>query len=165
MAKGTSSGTIAPDMEKEIKELLQELFDLLSVKATFNITQEEDFYKVEIDETESAGLLIGAHGLTLSAIQSFLTIAMKQKTGEWVKISLDIANWSKKQNDRLTDLAKETAERARQTGEEQRLYNLTGQARRMVHMALAEDSEIETVSEGEGENRYLIVRVKSLAKK
>jgi spoIIIJ-associated protein len=151
-------------MEKEIKELLTELFELIGVKASFNITLEDDFYKIEVEDTESAGLLIGAHGLTLSAIQSFLTIAMKQKTGEWVKISLDIANWSKKQNDRLTDLAKETADRARQTGEEQRLYNLNGQARRMVHMALSETAEIETLSEGEGENRYLIVRVKTSKK-
>ena len=155
-------------MEKEIKELLQELFDLLGVKAAFNITEEtiEDgkLYNVAIDETESAGLLIGAHGLTLSAIQSFLTIALKQKTGDWVKISLDIANWNKKQNDRLEDLAKDTAERAKQTGEEQRLYNLNPQARRMVHMALSQDSEIETLSEGEGENRYLIVKVKASSK-
>ncbi len=147
-------------MEKEIKELLTELFDLIGIKASFNITLEEDFYKIEVEDTESAGLLIGAHGTTLAAIQSFLTIAMKQKTGEWVKISLDIANWNKKQNDRLTDLATQAAERARQTGEEQRLYNLNPQARRMVHMALANDTEIETLSEGEGENRYLIIKIK-----
>ena len=151
-------------MEKEIKDLLTELFDLLGVKATFNITEEtlesEKLYNVAIDETESAGLLIGAHGLTLSAIQSFITIALKQKTGEWVKVSLDIANWNQKQNDRLSELADEAAARAIETSEEQRLYNLSAQARRMVHMALAENKEVETLSEGEGQDRYLVVRTK-----
>lgn len=144
--------------------LLAELFELIGIKVGIEIKAEEQegetIYKIEIDPGESAGLLIGAHGTTLAAIQSFLAIAIKQKTGEWVKISLDIAGWTEKQNERLTDLAKQTADRARQTGEEQRLYNLNAQARRMVHMALASDSEIETVSEGEGLERYLIVRVK-----
>src|SRR5260370_1291544 len=125
-------------MEKEIKNLLDELFKLIGIEIEVEIREERDsstdaqndngqgekVYKVEIGETESAGLLIGAHGTTLAAIQSFLTIAMKQKTGDWVKISVDIAGWSEKQNARLAELAQSAAERARQTKEDQKLYNL-----------------------------------------
>ena len=120
----------------------------------------EKVYKVEIESDESTGLLIGSHGTTLLAIQSFVAIAIKQKTGEWIKISIDIAGWNKKQSERLADLAKQTADRAKQTGEPQKLYNLNATQRREIHMALKEESGIETVSEGEGQDRYLIVKPK-----
>lgn len=157
-------------MEKEIKQLLDELFELIGIKVQVEIKEERDssadaqndgkVYKVEIGETESAGLLIGAHGTTLAAIQSFLTIAMKQKTGDWVKISVDIAKWTEKQNARLVELAKSAAERARQTKEDQKLYNLNATQRRIIHMTLSTEEGIETLSEGEGEDRVLIVRAK-----
>jgi spoIIIJ-associated protein len=149
-------------MEKEIKNLLAELFQLIGIEVKTEIVEEkqteETIYKVELDPGESAGLLIGAHGLTMSAIQSFVAIAIKQKTGEWIKLSLDIAGWSEKQNERLTDLAHQTAERVKQTGEDQMLYNLNPVQRRMVHMALSDDKEIQTESAGEGQDRYLIVK-------
>lgn len=151
-------------MEKEIKNLLEELFKLIGIEVKIDIKEEsqegETIYKVELDPGESSGLLIGAHGFTLSAIQSFLTISLKQKTGDWVKISLDIAGWSEKQNERLAEMARTTAERARQTGEEQKLYNLNPVQRRAVHVALKDETDIETLSEGEGQDRYLIVRIK-----
>ncbi len=151
------------EISGEIKNLLGELFSLIGIDAKVEVTTEKGektFYIVKIDDTESAGLLIGSHGLTLSAIQSFIAIAIKQKTGEWVNITLDISDWSKKQNERLEELAKQTAERAKQTKEDQKLYNLNPMQRRIVHMALSTDSEIETFSEGEKQDRYLVVKVK-----
>src|SRR5581483_8777658 len=112
------------EIEKEIKNLLSELFRLIGIEVKISVRKEDDLYKVEIDPGESAGLLIGSHGMTLSAISSFVAIAMKQKTNDWVNISLDISHWAEKQKQRLIEMAHQTAERARQTGEEQRLYNL-----------------------------------------
>ncbi|HWA52289.1 MAG TPA: R3H domain-containing nucleic acid-binding protein [Patescibacteria group bacterium] len=156
------------ETQKEIQNLLSELFKLIGIEVKAEITEEKQeegtLYKIELDPGESTGLLIGAHGMTLSSIQSFLTIAMKQKTGDWVKISLDVAHWSEKQNERLVELAKQTAERARQTGEE-KLYNLNANSRRIIHMTLAEEKDIETVSEGEGIDRYLVVRHNTKLKK
>jgi spoIIIJ-associated protein len=151
-------------MESQIQSLLNELFKLIGIDVEVNVTPsqegEETIYKVELDPGSSSGLLIGSHGMTLSSIQSFVTIALKQQTGDWVKVSVDISGWSEKQNTRLAELAQQTAERAKQTKEEQKLYNLNPQARRIIHMTLAEDKEIETTSEGEGQDRYLIVRPK-----
>jgi spoIIIJ-associated protein len=151
-------------MESQIQSLLNELFKLIGIDVEVNVTPsqegEETIYKVELDPGSSSGLLIGSHGMTLSSIQSFVTIALKQQTGDWVKVSVDISGWSEKQNTRLAELAQQTAERAKQTREEQKLYNLNPQARRIIHMTLAEDKEIETTSEGEGQDRYLIVRPK-----
>ncbi len=151
-------------MEKDIQNILEELFKLIGIEVKIEITEDKEegevLYKVELDPGESAGLLIGLHGSTLTAIQSFVAIAIKQKTCEWVKINLDIAGWSEKQNQRLIEMATQTAARAKQTGEEQKLYNLTPSQRRIVHKALSTDTDVITTSEGEDRDRYLIVKPK-----
>lgn len=145
------------DMENEIKELASELLELLEIKAEIEITEQDEGYQLIIDPEEEAGLLIGSHGSTLSAIQSFLSIALKQKTGDWVRLTVDIGDWRQKQNEELEELADQAAMRARETGEPQNLYNLSPGQRRIVHMALSKMKDIETESKGEGNGRYLVV--------
>lgn len=146
------------------EETLKKLFELLTIDADFTVIEEksadsEPVVSVKI-ESEEAGLLIGAHGATLLAIQSFLGMAIKQHTGEWYRVSVDISGWKEKHEDYLESLAHQAAERARTTGEPQHLYNLNAAQRRVIHSALTSESDLLTESEGEGEDRYLVVRSK-----
>jgi spoIIIJ-associated protein len=84
----------------------------------------------------------------------------RQENGEWKRISVNVGDWREKQEEYLSEMAKVTAERAKQTGEPQNLYNLSPSQRRIIHIALSEDKEIETESVGEGEERYLVVKPK-----
>jgi len=157
-------------MEKEtkiedvVKALASELLGLVGVSSSVETTSEtiddEPAVRVVINAEREAGLLIGAQGATLQAIQSFLAIAVKQKTGEWVRVLVDVGDWRQKQEDNLKELAAQAAERARATGEAQHLYNLTPHQRRIVHMALVQEKDIVSGSEGEGLSRYLVVKTK-----
>ncbi|HEX6977152.1 MAG TPA: KH domain-containing protein [Patescibacteria group bacterium] len=152
-------------MDEKAKKLLTELFTLIGIKAEFEVSveepkDEEKVVNVKIDSKEESGLLIGSHGSTLEALQYFLGLALKNETGEWARVNVDIANWKEKQNDHLISLAQHTAESAIRKGEPQYLYNLTPGQRRIVHMELANNTEVETKSEGEGEERYLVVQPK-----
>src|SRR3990167_2608215 len=150
-------------IEEELQKLTDELLALSGVdaKAFVEVTQtdKEKIYEVNI-ETENAGLLIGNRGETLAAIQSFLAIALKQKTGDWVKVVLEIGDWRAKQEDYLKNLARQAADRARETKQPQPLYNLNGAQRRIIHMELASETDLVTESEGEDRERYLVVKVK-----
>jgi len=148
-------------MKDEINSILDELFELIGVKAKIEIAKEEEGYLVSLSECSEAGLLIGSHGATLNAIQSFLVLALKQKTGEWQRISLDIDGWKQKQEDYLRDLAQQAADRARGTKQAQHLYNLTPAQRRVIHMALKDEGDLVTQSQGEGDARYLVVSLVS----
>jgi spoIIIJ-associated protein len=116
--------------------------------------------RIDIETEEETGLLIGRHGETIEAIQSILGMMLKKKTGDWVRIIVDVGGWREKQEERLRDLATQTAERAKETGEGQPLYNLSPAQRRVIHLALADNPDIETESAGEDEERYLIIRPK-----
>ncbi len=163
-------------MEKQVKEITNELLNLIGIEAEVVVREEglstqsgegedlsaqaEKAVNVIISADES-GLLIGSHGSTLQAIQSFLALALRQQEGSWVRVIVDIGDWREKQKENLVSLGKQAAQRAKQTGEPQYLYNLTPAQRREIHVSLKEDNEIETESEGEGADRYLIIKAKS----
>ncbi len=153
-------------VEKEVKTLIKELFASLGIEASAKVklvdqegSEEKEIY-LEIAAPEETGLLIGAHGSTLNAIQSFIAMSLKQKTGDWYRVVVEIGDWRKKQEEYLVGLAKQAAERARLTGEPQNLYNLKPSQRRIIHLSLSKEEGIETESQGEGESRYLIVKPK-----
>jgi spoIIIJ-associated protein len=85
-------------------------------------------------------------------------MALKQQTGEWVRIVVDIGDWRQKHESHLASLAQAAAERAKATGEPQPLYNLTPSQRRVVHLALVGRDDVATESQGEGASRYLVVK-------
>ncbi len=158
MAK-ESKKTAEKDYSAEILEIAHELFGLLGVNADVKVEDKDEAYQVLIESSDS-GLLIGAHGTTLNAIQSFLAMAMKSKTGEWVRINVDVGGWKARHDEYLEELAQQAAERVRSTNEAQHLYNLSPAQRRVIHTYLGKEKDLITESVGEGEARYLVVKPK-----
>lgn len=145
-----------------LKEVVNELFSLMAtdVKSSVNFNESDAIFTVEIDAGDATGLLIGKRGETLLSIQNILSVLFKQKTGEWSKIVVNVGDYRQKEEEYLKDLANTTAQRAIETGTAQNLYNLKAWQRRVVHMVLADNKDVETVSEGEGEERFLIISPK-----
>lgn len=152
----------AEKIESILLELTEKLLPLLSVTGKVTIEKEkgneEDTYRIVIDSEEAAGLLIGNHGATLEAIQSFFGMALRTRTGEWHRIVVDISGWRAKHEEYLVSLAKQAADRAKQINEPQYLYNLTPSQRRVIHTALSEMGGVVSESLGEGADRYMVVK-------
>jgi len=155
-----------PKKEKEessvVEKTAKELLELIGIKAKVEVTQdlENSSFLVGVDAPDEAGLLIGSRGRTMLELQSVLSMIVKQRTGSWYRIILNVGDWREKENSKLEDLARQAADRALQTKEPQFLYNLTPSQRRTVHLFLSTSKDVETKSEGEDEDRYLIVSPK-----
>jgi spoIIIJ-associated protein len=145
-----------------LKDLTNNLLELMGTtsKGVVSYDQENDALIVTIEGGEETGLLIGRKGETLTSIQTMLSILLKQSVGDWHRVVVNVGDYRQKEEDYLKNLAESTASRAKETGEPQSLYNLNPAQRRIVHMTLSEDSQIVTESMGEGNERYLIVKVK-----
>ena len=150
------------DKAKILKKLTEELLSLMSTKAKPEVSYDKDneAFSVNIDAGDETGLLIGKKGETLLGIQTILGFLLKQKTGEWNRILVNVGDYREKEESYLKDLAASTAQRAKETGEPQNLYNLKAWQRRIIHLVLSEDKDIATESEGEGEERFLIIKPK-----
>lgn len=147
---------------KSLKEITEELLSLMSVegKVAVNFDKKDEVFVVDIDAGSATGLLIGKRGETLLSIQNVLSVLLKGKTGDWKKIVVNVGDYREKEEEYLKNLAVSTAQRVVETGTSQNLYNLKAWQRRVIHIALAEDDKVVTTSEGEGEDRYLIISPK-----
>lgn len=141
-----------------VQKKLEELLSLMLTPVSFEISEKEDSLEVNIESNEESGLLIGKYGKTIEALELILNLSVKQELGEWTRIVLNIADWKEKQEERLSSLAENVVTKVKETGVEQYIYNLSSAQRRTVHMILSENTDVETASEGEGQDRYLIVR-------
>src|SRR3990167_2336378 len=121
------------DKIKIVKDLSEELLRLLETQAKVEVTSnDEGAMNVNIDSKEETGLLIGRRGETLTSFQTILSLMVRQKVGEWVRVVVNVGDYREKEEENLQRLAQETAERAKQTGEPQTLYNLNPSQRRLI---------------------------------
>lgn len=147
---------------EQAKKITDKLFSLMGVEVKMEISEDKknDAILIEVDAGEETGLLIGNRGETINSIQTVLGMMLKQVTGEWTRVFVNVGDWREKNEERLTDLAEQTKERVLQTGKEQPLYNLSPAERRIVHSYFTDDKDVLTESEGEEMGRYLIVKPK-----
>ena len=145
-----------------VTKIVEDLLDLMGTSSKVSVSEdkENDALMVEIDSENETGLLIGSRGETLKSLQTIVGLIFKNQKGDWRRILVDVADWREKQEKRLQELAQATLSKVRETGETTPLYNLNPAERRIVHMALSNESDIETESRGEGEERHLVVKLK-----
>jgi spoIIIJ-associated protein len=146
--------------EEIVKQLAEELLAGLQIPATVTVSPgEEDTLSVNIT-TEESGLLIGYHGETLSSFQLILGLMVYKKLGQWVKVVVEIGDYRAKRAEQLTAMAQAYANQALSTGQPVYLPPLPPSERRVVHLALQENPQVETESVGDGNSRRVVVKPK-----
>lgn len=107
-----------------------------------------------------AAQLIGFRGRNLVAMQLILGLMVKNKMGEWIRVLLDINNYRQEQKTRLEGMAKNLAQKVLQTGKAVEMANMSSYERRICHMVIKEIEGVVSESEGEGEQRHVIIKLK-----
>ena len=106
---------------------------------------------------EDSGLLIGRRGQTLQALQFLVTLIVRKKLGEDVRVVLDVENYRQRRENSLRDMAAKVASRVAQTNRSITLEPMSPADRRIIHTSLAQHPEVRTESAGEGENRKVTI--------
>lgn len=157
--------------KKVILEITKRLLELMAIEdANVEMVKErsssakavegkEEIWEVQI-ETAKTGILIGFHGETIAALQLLIGLMVYKKLGRWQPIVVNVGDYRQKRQLQLERMAQNAAQRVRFSGQAVALPYLSAGERRVVHLALAEDSEVETESEGEGRERQLVIRPK-----
>lgn len=106
---------------------------------------------------DDLAFLIGRYGSTLDALQLLTAAAANRGVAEGARVILDAEGYRQRRRASLEKLARSTAAKVRRTGQEIAIPHLRPHERRIVHMALRDDPDVETYSEGEGSRRRLVV--------
>jgi spoIIIJ-associated protein len=109
-------------------------------------------------EGEDLGLLIGRRGTTLSALQYLVNVMMTRKTGSRVLVTVDVEHYHRRREETLQGLAHRMAERVRTSRRPMTLEPMPASERRIIHLALSEDTDVVTGSVGMGEERKIVIR-------
>jgi len=99
---------------------------------------------------DGTGLLIGRHGQTLDAIQYIVGRIVGKQLGEKKVIVIDTERYRERRRENLERLSRQMGEKAKGTGRPVSLQLMSASDRRIVHLALKHDRDLETRSEGEG---------------
>ena len=145
---------------KTIKKLASELLELVKIEGKVSVEKNEETIRVAI-ETEQSGAIIGYHGEALVSLQLILNILTHKVLGAWPKIVVNVGDYREKREEYLKNMAENIAERVKVTGRSSILTDLSSFERRIVHLALSNNSDVESFSEGEGKNRHLVIKPKN----
>jgi spoIIIJ-associated protein len=129
---------------------IRDLLEKMNIEAKIYLIEESDEkIAIEIESPDSA-LIIGKNGKNLEAIQTLVNVIMNKNTRVWSKIIVDIGNYRHRKERRLQQLAYRTANQVKRNQKSQLLEPMNPFERRIIHLALKEEDNIETMSEGEG---------------
>lgn len=106
---------------------------------------------------DDLAILIGRHGKTLEALQFMVSTVTARIIGYRYPIVVDVEGYKGRQREKLESIAYSAASRAASQHRSVRLRPMTPYERRIIHITLADDDRVETVSEGEGAARRVVV--------
>ena len=107
---------------------------------------------------ERLGILIGKHGQTLDSLQYLANLAANRDHAEGhAHIILDIEGYRSRREDTLMRLAGHLAEKACRIGQEIHLEPMNRHERKIIHMALQDNTKVSTYSAGEEPRRYIVI--------
>jgi spoIIIJ-associated protein len=152
------------DNKKRNEKILQITCDFLGqinfeVEKAFveDVEAEEDQVLVAITVANPAPL-IGFKGRNLAAAQLILALMVRNQVGENIRVLLDINNYRNEQKERLTSMVKSLAEKCLVSQKSVALANMSSYERRICHMIIAEIKGVVSESEGEGEERHVVIK-------
>lgn len=150
--------------ENFVADQVRQIIEKLGVSATAEVSrvesQEVPSYVVDI-ESEDSSLLIGKYGANLESLQFVLAVRIKsQIPDEDFELFVDIDSWRKQKEEKLKSMALSIASEVANTGKPEPLFNLKASERRVVHMALSDHPGVKTESEGEGQERHIVIKPK-----
>jgi spoIIIJ-associated protein len=151
---------------QKTKEIIEEFFQKMTITAqsvdvSFLPADKDLFNVVNISTTfDEPQILIGEKGQTLFEIQRLLKTILNKRLQVLIYLDLDINDYKKKKVEYLKNLAKGLADEVSITKEEKVLFPMSAYERRIVHTELSQRADIITDSQGEGQDRHIVIKPK-----
>ncbi|MCM3720119.1 RNA-binding cell elongation regulator Jag/EloR [Fictibacillus phosphorivorans] len=157
--------TVKADPVKTAIEYLQDVTSKMGVPVTISQRQENDHLVLDLSG-EKIAILIGKRGQTLNALQLLTNmVANSDPESKHVKIVLDAENYRTRRQESLERLAEHSAQKVFITKKSFALDPMPANERKVIHLALKENRDVETTSEGVEPFRKVVIRPKNTVKK
>ncbi|GAC1444024.1 MAG: KH domain-containing protein [Chloroflexota bacterium] len=156
-----NSTTVRPapdnaDLAEAASTVLRQLLTTMGFDADVSVRSINDPLMIAITG-ENLGVLIGRRGDNLAALQFMVNLILSKNRRQWPKVVIDVENYRARREESLQTLAERIAYRVKRNGRPFTLEAMPASDRRVIHLALREQTGIETYSIGEGVSRRVVI--------
>ena len=138
------------------KRTLEEILALIPVEATIAASGGEGRINLRI-QGDRSGLLIGRKGNTLDALQFLVNKIVSKALEKKIDVVIDSENYRRRREDSLTEMALKMGDKAKRIKKPVTTNPMNPHDRRLVHLALKGDENLETRSRGEGLLKRVVI--------
>lgn len=153
-------------MEEQIKEItsliIKDFFQKIDLKfdglAIEKIKEKEnsEIYFIKINSTDNCSLFY--QGENIKALEYLLRIIIIKKLGKKINLIVDLNNFREKRKEKISELARLIAKKVQTTQRAYILKPMPAYERRIIHLELANWSDVVTESIGQGLNRRVVIK-------
>lgn len=140
------------------KKYLEDILSFFGLNTDVHASNEEEVIQLSVPSTRLNGFLIGQRGDNMRSMQFLTSSALKNANFTYTRVNVDIADYKKQRSDRLKETAEEWMKEVKDSGKEMSLKPMNASDRRVIHN-LASDYGLNTVSEGFGRDRHIVIKV------
>jgi spoIIIJ-associated protein len=147
--------TIAADTELAA-DFIEGLLDVLDLDGDITTWVDPTGGHVDV-EGSGLDMLVGVDGEVLGALQELTRLAVLRQTRHRPRVHVDVGGFKARRQQELADMARSTARRVVETGQQEQLRPMTPFERKIVHDAVREVTGAATESVGEEPQRCVVI--------
>ncbi|HPE14813.1 MAG TPA: R3H domain-containing nucleic acid-binding protein [Bacilli bacterium] len=147
------------DINDFIKTKISEIIENMGLTPQLETKVREDNTIFTVRSDNNA-ILIGKNGRTINAIQTLIRSMLYKEINTSYNFTVDVSDYKQKNQARIERLAKYTARDVARSKVAVSLEPMNSYERRIIHSILSDSKDIETISEGEEPNRYVVIKPK-----
>jgi spoIIIJ-associated protein len=144
------------------KQYLQMILQANNSEGFIEKRVRDEIVEFNVDAGELNGVLIGKNSKHLISLQVLLSMIINNyyDENEQKIVKLDVGGYRKRREGNLERMAVDFGKQVVKTKQEIKLDNLNAYERKIIHDKLSTWKDVNTRSEGEEPNRYLIIEPK-----
>jgi len=151
-----TEAAIEGDVVAAARDSLKTILELIPVEATVTARHEDDRIILSI-EGDQSGILIGRKGRTLDALQFIVSKIVNKSLDKKVRVVIDSENYRERRREALVEMALKIGEKAKRIKKPITTGPLNPHDRRIIHLALRDDQELDTKSRGDGVLKKVLI--------
>ncbi|MGT2948671.1 RNA-binding cell elongation regulator Jag/EloR [Streptococcus devriesei] len=142
-----------------VLQYVQNIIYEMDLEASIEMTNNRRQINLQI-ETPEAGRVIGYHGKVLKSLQLLAQNFLHDHYSKHFAVSLNVHDYMEHRTETLIDFAHKIANRVLDSGKAYQMDPMSNSERKVVHKTITGIDGVESYSEGNDPNRYVVVALK-----
>ncbi|MBF7094655.1 protein jag [Streptococcus sp. HF-1907] len=144
---------------QEVTDYVQKIIYEMDIEASIETSNNRRQINLQI-ETPEAGRVIGYHGKVLKSMQLLAQNFLHDRYSKNFSVSLNVHDYVEHRTETLIDFTQKIAARVLESGQDYIMDPMSNSERKTVHKTVAAIAGVDSYSEGNDPNRYVVVTLK-----